>query len=79
MHATHPGRKLGVLDVQFNIHRKLADVTLRAQVIGARQAHRTYDRQKGFGADFLVAGVMATATRPLPLIGRRSFELQQLS
>jgi hypothetical protein len=58
MHATHPRRKLGVLDVQFNIHRKLADVTLGAQVIGARQAHRTYDRQQGFGADFLIAGVM---------------------
>ena len=47
-------------------------------ILPLSQAHRTYDRQKGVGANFPVAGVMATATRPRPLIGRRSFELQQL-
>jgi hypothetical protein len=30
MHAAHPGRKLCIFDVQFDIHRKLTDVTLGA-------------------------------------------------
>jgi hypothetical protein len=77
MHAAHPGRKLRIFDVQFDIHRKLTDVTLRAQVIGTGEAYRTYDRQDGFGADFLILGVMATSARQLTLIRRRSFELQQ--
>jgi hypothetical protein len=77
MHAAHPGRKLRVLDVQFDIHRKLAGVTLGAQVVGTRDAHRTYDRQHGFAADFLVLGVMVATTRQLTLSGRRGFELQQ--
>ncbi len=77
LHAAHPGRKLCIFDVQFDIHRKLAEMTLGAQVVGAGNAHRTYDRQGGFGADFLVLGVMATAARQLTLITRRGFELQQ--
>jgi hypothetical protein len=79
MHAAHPRRKLSVLDVQFDIHRKLTDVTSGAQVVGAGEAHRTDDRQDGFAADFLVLGVMATAAWQLTLIGRRSFELQQFA
>jgi hypothetical protein len=79
MHAAYPRGKLRVLDVQFDIHRKLADVTIGAQVVGAGEAHGTYDRQKGFGADFLVLGVMATAARQLTLIDRRGFELQQVA
>jgi hypothetical protein len=78
MHPAHSGRKLGVLDVQFGIHRKLAEVTLAAQVVGTREAYWTDDRQQGFAADFLVLGVMATGAWQLTLIGRRSFELQQL-
>jgi hypothetical protein len=77
MHAAHPWRKLRVLDVQFDIHRNLADVTLGAQVVGAGDAHWTDDRQHRFAADFLVLGVMATRTWQLTLIGRRGFELQQ--
>jgi hypothetical protein len=79
MHAAHPGRKLRIFDVQFDIHRKLTDVTLGAQVVGAGYAHRTDDRQDGFGADFLVWGVMATAARQLTLICRWGFELQQFA
>jgi len=79
MHAAYRGRKLCVLDVQFDIHGKLTDVTSRAQVVGAGETHWTYDRQKGFAADFLVLDVMATAARQLTLIGRRGFELQQLA
>jgi hypothetical protein len=79
MHAAHPGRKLRVLDVQFDIHRKLADVTLGAQVVGAGDAHRTDNRQHGFAADFLVLGVLTAKTWQLTLIGRRGFELQQFA
>src|SRR5438552_5919256 len=78
VHAAHPGRKLRIFDVQFDIHRKLAEVTLGAQVVGASHAHRTDDRQDGFGADFLVLGVVATSARQLTLIRRWGFELQQL-
>jgi hypothetical protein len=76
MHAAHPGRKLGIFDVPFDIHRKLADVTWGAQVVGPGEAHRTYDRQEGFAADFLVGGVMATGARQLTLISPWGFELQ---
>jgi hypothetical protein len=34
LHAAHPGRKLRILDVQFDIHRKLADMASGAQVEG---------------------------------------------
>jgi hypothetical protein len=78
MHAAHPGRKLRIFDVQFDIHWKLGNVTLGAQIVGAGGAYRTYDRQKGLAADFLVLGVMAAGARQLTLIGRRSFKLQQL-
>ena len=77
-HAAYPGRKLCVLDVQFDIHRKLTDVAAGTQEVGAGGAYRTYDRQKGLAADFLVLGVMAAGARQLTLIGRRSFKLQQL-
>jgi hypothetical protein len=79
MHATHAGRKLPVLDVQFDSHGKLPDVTLRAQVARAGEAQRTDDRQKGFGTDFLVSGLMPTGARQPTLVGSRSFELQQLA
>jgi hypothetical protein len=77
MHTAHPGRKFRILDVQFDIHRKLADVASRAQVVGTGDAHGTDDGQHGFFTDFLILGVMATAARQLTLIGPRSFELQQ--
>jgi hypothetical protein len=79
MHAAHPGRKLRIFDVQFDIHRKLANVTLGAQIVGAGNAHRTDDRQDGFEADFLVLGVMAASARQLTLIPLRDFELQQFA
>jgi hypothetical protein len=34
LHAAHPGRKFRVLDVQFDIYRKLAGVASGAQVVG---------------------------------------------
>jgi hypothetical protein len=79
MHAAHPGRKLRIFDVQFDIHWKLAHVTLGAQIVGAGNAHRTDDGQDGFAADFLVLGVMAAGARQLPLLRLRDFELQQFA
>jgi len=35
LHAAHPGRELGVLDVEFDIGGKLARVAVGAQVVGA--------------------------------------------
>jgi hypothetical protein len=54
-------------------------VTLGAQVVGAGHAHRTDDGQDGFGADFLVLGVMAASARQLTLISLWGFELQQFA
>jgi hypothetical protein len=53
-------------------------VTLAVQVVGPSEAYWTNDRQNRFGTDFLILGVMATGAWQLTLIGRRSFELQQL-
>jgi len=79
MHAAHPGRKLRIFDVQFDIHWKLAHVTLGAQIVGAGHAHRTDDGQDGFEANLLVLGVMAAWARQLTLIHLRDFELQQFA
>jgi hypothetical protein len=75
--AAHPGRKLRVLDVQFDIHRKLADVALAAQVVGSGEACGTDNRQHRFAANFLVLSVMATTTRQLTVIRCWGLELQQ--
>jgi hypothetical protein len=77
VHAAHSGRKLRVLDIQFGIHRKLADAAWSAQIVRTRDTYRADDRQNGFGAEFLVLSVMATRTRQLALLGRRGLELQQ--
>jgi hypothetical protein len=79
MHAADSGRKLRIFDVQFDIHWKLAHVTLGAQIVGAGNAHQTDDRQDGFEADFLVLGVMAARARQLTLIRLRDFELKQFA
>jgi hypothetical protein len=77
LHAVHPGRKLRVGDVQFHVDWKVAGMASGTQVVGTGDTYRTYDRQDGFAADFLVGGLMATAARQLTLIGRRGWELQQ--
>jgi hypothetical protein len=77
VHAAHSGRKLRILDIQFDIHRKLADAALRAQKVRTGNACRADDGHDGFGAEFLVLSVMATRTRQLALLGRRGLELQQ--
>ena len=37
LHAVHPGRKLGIVDIQFGIGGELAGVTARALVMAARR------------------------------------------
>jgi hypothetical protein len=62
---------------KYEDNRKLADAARHTQIVGTRDAYRADDRQDGFGAEFLVLGVMATRTRQLALLGRRGLELQQ--
>jgi hypothetical protein len=47
MHAAHPGRELGVLDIQFHVGRELAMVAVSAQVVGTRNLHFADRRQNG--------------------------------
>jgi hypothetical protein len=70
-----PGGKLRIFDVQFDIHWKLAHVTLGAQIVGPGNAHRTDDRQDGFAANFLVLSVMAASARQLTLIRPPGFRI----
>ena len=49
MHAAHAGREPGVLDVQFHVGRKLSLVTMRAQVVWARDLHLAHHRQHRLG------------------------------
>ena len=79
LHAAHPRRKLRILDVQFDIHRKLADVASGAQEIGAGEACGTHNRLHRFRTDFLILRVMAATTRQLTLIRCWGCELQQFA
>ena len=76
-HAAHSGRILRVFDVQFDIGRKLAAVTVRAQVVGARYFHLAQRGQDGLGALLVVMRLAATRTRDGALIGSRGGESQQ--
>jgi hypothetical protein len=76
LHAAHPRRKPRILDVQFDIHRKLADMASGAQEIGAGEAGGTHNRLHRFRTDFLILRVMAATTRQLTLIRGWGCELQ---
>jgi hypothetical protein len=76
LHAAHPRRKLRILDVQFDIHRELADMASGAQEIGAGEACATHNRLHRFRTDFLILSVMAATTRQLTLIRGWGCELQ---
>jgi len=39
-HPAHPGREFRVLDVEFNIHRKLTMMAAFTKIIGARTLGR---------------------------------------
>ena len=76
-HAAHSRRELRVFDVQFDISRKLAVVTVPAQVVRARYFHLAHCCQDRLGALFVVVRLMATRTREGPLVCSRGCESQQ--
>jgi hypothetical protein len=47
LHAAHPGREFCPLDVQFDIDRKVAGVTVRAQEVGTRYLYFSHAVSKG--------------------------------
>jgi hypothetical protein len=68
-----------VFDIQFDIGGKLAAVTVRAQVVGRGDGGLAYRGQHWFGAQFQIAGGVATRASKAPLLGRWDRELQQLA
>src|ERR1700683_4553449 len=53
-HTTHSWRQLQVLNIQFNIGRELADMTVRTQVVGTRYDCAANRRENLLGTYFLV-------------------------
>jgi hypothetical protein len=78
LHAAHAGRELRVFDIQFDIGGELSTMAVRAQIIWTRDGDFAHDAQHWFGAQFLIAGLMAARARDAPLLGRNG-ELQQLA
>ena len=68
-----------MFDVEFDISGELADVTVWAQVVGARDLDFTDSRQHELRAQFPVMSLMAAITRKNTLIGARFCEAQQLA
>ena len=64
-------------DVEFVVGRKLAAVTVPAQVAGARYIHPAHGGENRLGAQFPVVSLVAARTRKAPLAGRWGFPLQQ--
>ena len=64
------------LDVQFDIHRELAGVTVRAQEVGTRDLHLAHGGEHRLGAQLPVVSLATTRTRNAPLAGGRRFEAQ---
>ena len=78
VHAAHTGRELGVLNVQFHVGRKLALMTVRAQIVGTPDLYRSHHRQHRFATLFPIMGTLATrASDDALLFCRRGCELQQ--
>jgi hypothetical protein len=76
MHAADPGGGFRILDIQFDIGWELADVTVRAQVVGPRYVHRAHRGEDWFGAQFPVVRLMAATTENAPLFDSRGGEPQ---
>ena len=62
LHATHPGREFRLLNVQFHIGRKLAAVTARAKIVGARDLYSAHRGQQRPGTQLSVSGLLAART-----------------
>jgi hypothetical protein len=78
LHAAHPRGELRVLDIQFDIRRKLAVMAVRAQVVGSRHLHLAYGGEDRLGAQFLVTSMVAASASQGALAGRWGWKLQQL-
>jgi hypothetical protein len=79
LHAADSGRELRVLDIQLHIGGKLTRVTVRAQIVRARQVDRPHGRQNGFRAHLPILSLGAAATRKTSLVGGWDGKLQQLA
>jgi len=66
-----------VLDIQLDIHGKLAGTAMRAQVVGPRYSRLAYGCENRFGAQLQVMCPMATSTSHVAPIRRGFGELQQ--
>ncbi len=79
LHAAHPRREVGVLDIQLDIGWKRTLMAMRTQIPGTlhpRQAHHGEHRP---GAEFLVGSLMSTGARQLTPIRPGSLESQQFT
>jgi len=79
MHAAHPGRELRVLDVEFDIDRKLTPMAVLTQVVRAQTLRLSHRRQHRFRAQLHIARRMAAGTRQLAVFGAGRIELEQLA
>ena len=79
LHAAHPGREVRFLDVQFDVGRELAVMTVRAQIPGTLHSHPTHYGEHRPGAQFPVLRLMTTSAGQLTLIRGWGLELQQFA
>ena len=75
--AAYSGRTLRLDDVEFGVGRKLAAMTVPAQVVGARYIHPAHGGENRLGAQFPVVSLVTARTRKAPLVGCWSCPLQQ--
>ena len=68
-----------MVDVQFEVRRKLSGVTSRTQVIRAHHARASEHRQKWLGAKSLVLRMVPAGARQLALLQSRDLPLEQLA
>ncbi len=76
LHTAYPRRAFRLGDVEFSVGRKLAAVTVPAQVVGARYMHPAQGGENRLGAQFPVVSLVAATTGKAPLAGRWGCPLQ---
>jgi hypothetical protein len=79
LHAPHPGRELGVLDIELLVGGELALAAMWTQIPGPRNFHRTQSGQYAARAEFAVTRLVATATGKAALLFGWLAEAQQLA
>ena len=78
-HAAHAGREFGVLDVEFDIDRKLTPMAVLTQVIRAFTLGLPHSRQHSFRAQFQIFRRMAAGTGPFSLVAAGGIDGEQLT